>query len=37
MNKLRLALPKGSLEKPTLELFKRVGYRLETQSRRYVH
>ncbi len=34
--KLRFALPKGSLEKMTLELFKRAGYRIEKRGRSYI-
>lgn len=32
---LRLALPKGSLEEPTLELFRRAGYVISGASRSY--
>jgi ATP phosphoribosyltransferase len=32
---LRLALPKGSLEEPTLQLFRKAGYRIEGASRSY--
>lgn len=34
--KLRFALPKGSLEKMTLELFERAGYRIEKRERSYI-
>jgi len=34
--KLRFVLPKGSLEKMTLELFKRAGYRIEKRERSYI-
>jgi len=34
--KLRFGLPKGSLEKMTLELFKRAGYRIEKRERSYI-
>ena len=33
-NILRLGLPKGSLQEPTLELFKRAGYNVVVNSRR---
>jgi len=33
--KLRLALPKGSLEEPTLELFRKAGYQISGVSRSY--
>lgn len=32
---LRLGLPKGSLQEPTLELFKRAGYNIVVSSRSY--
>jgi ATP phosphoribosyltransferase len=32
---LRLALPKGSLEEPTLELFRKAGYQISGASRSY--
>jgi ATP phosphoribosyltransferase len=32
---LRLALPKGSLEEPTLQLFRKAGYLIEGASRSY--
>ncbi len=35
MNKLRLGIPKGSLEKATLELFARSGWRISLNSRSY--
>lgn len=34
-NTLRLGLPKGSLQEPTLELFKRAGYNVIVNSRSY--
>lgn len=34
-NSLRLGLPKGSLQEPTLELFKRAGYNIVVSSRSY--
>jgi len=34
--KLRFGFPKGSLEKMTLELFKRAGYRIEKRERSYI-
>jgi ATP phosphoribosyltransferase len=34
-NILRLGLPKGSLQEPTLELFKRAGYNIVISSRSY--
>lgn len=34
-NVLRLGLPSGSLQEPTLELFKRAGYRIVVSSRSY--
>jgi ATP phosphoribosyltransferase len=34
-NLLRLGLPKGSLQEPTLELFKRAGYNIIVHSRSY--
>jgi ATP phosphoribosyltransferase len=34
-NLLRLGLPKGSLQEPTLELFKRAGYNIILNSRSY--
>lgn len=35
MNKLRLGIPKGSLEENTIELFKRAGWRISYNSRSY--
>ncbi len=32
---LRLALPKGSLEKTTVEMFRRAGYKIDIHSRSY--
>ena len=32
---LRLALPKGSLEETTVEMFRRAGYKIDIQSRSY--
>lgn len=34
-NSLRLGLPKGSLQDPTLDLFKRAGYNIVVSSRSY--
>ncbi|MFH0974380.1 MAG: ATP phosphoribosyltransferase [Spirochaetota bacterium] len=33
--KLKLGIPKGSLEKPTIELFKNAGWRISVSSRNY--
>lgn len=35
MNKLKLGIPKGSLEENTIELFKRAGWRITYDSRSY--
>lgn len=35
MNKLKLVLPKGSLQEPTLLLFKNAGYQIYSESRSY--
>jgi ATP phosphoribosyltransferase len=35
MNILKLGLPKGSLEKPTMELFAKSGWKIKTTSRNY--
>ncbi|MCK5437205.1 MAG: ATP phosphoribosyltransferase [Desulfobulbaceae bacterium] len=35
MNVLRLGIPKGSLEKATIELFKRAGWNIRISSRNY--
>jgi ATP phosphoribosyltransferase len=35
MNILKLGLPKGSLEKPTMELFAKSGWRIKPASRNY--
>jgi ATP phosphoribosyltransferase len=35
MNKLKLGIPKGSLEENTVELFKRAGWRITYDSRSY--
>ena len=35
MNKLRLGIPKGSLEASTIDLFKRAGWRITYDSRNY--
>ncbi|MEA3485137.1 MAG: ATP phosphoribosyltransferase [Candidatus Aerophobetes bacterium] len=35
MKKLRIALPKGSLEKTTIELFERAGYKINRRERSY--
>jgi ATP phosphoribosyltransferase len=34
-NKLKLGLPKGSLENATIELFKRAGFNIQSSSRSY--
>ncbi len=34
-NKLKIALPKGSLQEPTLELLKKAGYNVHVSSRNY--
>jgi len=36
MNKLRLGLPKGSLQEPTIELFQKAGWRINIGTRAYV-
>lgn len=35
MNKLRLGIPKGSLEKATIELFRRAGWHIQVNGRSY--
>ncbi len=35
MNRLKLGIPKGSLEKSTIELFRRAGWKIRTNSRNY--
>ena len=35
MPKLRLGIPKGSLQEATMELFQRAGYQLQVSSRSY--
>lgn len=35
MDKLKLGLPKGSLEETTVDMFKRAGYKIDIQSRSY--
>ena len=35
MNKLKVGIPKGSLEKATIELFKRSGWKISISSRNY--
>ena len=35
MNKLKIALPKGSLEEPTYQLFKKAGFKITVGSRSY--
>ena len=35
MKKLRLGLPKGSLQESTFELFKKAGFNIKTTSRSY--
>ena len=36
MNILKLGLPKGSLQEPTFDLFKKAGYRIRLNGRSYV-
>ena len=36
MNKLKIALPKGSLEEATYNLFKRAGFKINVNSRSYI-
>ena len=36
MNKLRIALPKGSLEEATYQLFKRAGFKINVSARSYI-
>ena len=36
MKKLKLGLPKGSLQKSTLKLFEKAGYKIIVQSRSYI-
>lgn len=36
MNKLKLGIPKGSLETATVELFKKSGWKISTSSRSYL-
>src|SRR6266481_623247 len=35
MNKLKLGIPKGSLENATIDLFRRAGFNITTSSRSY--
>ncbi|MFC1641266.1 ATP phosphoribosyltransferase [Myxococcota bacterium] len=35
MNRLKIGLPKGSLEQSTIELFRKAGYRITVSSRSY--
>lgn len=35
MNKLRLGIPKGSLENATVDLFRKAGFNIQTSSRSY--
>ena len=35
MNILKLGIPKGSLEKATIELFEKSGWRIKLSSRNY--
>ncbi len=35
VDKLRLGVPKGSLEKATLDLFRRAGWNIQAKSRSY--
>ncbi len=34
-NKLRLGIPKGSLENATIDIFRRAGFQITTSSRSY--
>ena len=34
-NELKLGIPKGSLEKATIELFAKAGWKIKTSSRSY--
>ena len=36
MNILKLGLPKGSLQEPTVDLFKKAGYRIRLSERSYI-
>ena len=36
MNRLKLGLPKGSLQEPTFDLFKKAGYRIRLGDRSYI-
>src|SRR5258707_12855069 len=36
MNRLKLGIPKGSLQDATLELFARAGWKITTSSRSYM-
>lgn len=36
MNILKLGLPKGSLQEPTMDLFKKAGYRIRLSDRSYI-
>jgi ATP phosphoribosyltransferase len=36
MNLLKLGLPKGSLQEPTFDLFKKAGYRIRLSDRAYI-
>ena len=36
MNRLKLGLPKGSLQEPTFDLLKKAGYRIRLGERSYV-
>ena len=35
MQKLKIGIPKGSLENATIELFKKSGWKITTSSRSY--
>ena len=35
MNTIRLGLPKGSLQEPTFDIFKKAGYRIRLENRSY--
>ena len=36
MNTLKLGLPKGSLQEPTFDIFKKAGYRIRLRDRSYI-
>ncbi len=35
MNTLKIGIPKGSLQEPTINLFKKAGYKIQTSNRSY--